>query len=98
MFRVIPSSKDNEKILSSKTDLPEEIYFLCPRRDYIKKVILDICLYYLYFYYLYLHYLHLYLCLYLVQTTFTFTVLVNCKLIKAMNQSKHKFSVLQPGN
>lgn len=30
MFSVIPSSKDNEKILSSKTDLPEEIYFLCP--------------------------------------------------------------------
>lgn len=93
MFSVILSSKDNEKRPSSKPDLPEEIYFLCPRWDYIKNVILDI------FLYLYLYYLHFYLYLYLVQTTFTFIIIsVNCKLIKTMNQSEHRYSILQFGN
>lgn len=55
MFSVVPGSNGNEKRLSSKTDLPEELRFLCTRRDYIKNVILDICLYWYYLYYSYFY-------------------------------------------
>lgn len=55
MFSVVPGSNGNEKRLSSKTDLPEELCFLCTGWDYIKNVILDICLYWYYLYYSYFY-------------------------------------------
>lgn len=95
MFIVIPSSEKKWKRLSSKTVFPEEKSFICPVQCYNKNHNLYIYIYISLSSFPALSSLSSFI---FIQATFAFNISVNCKLIKATNQSKHIYSVLLCGN